>query len=580
MNIAHDILRNLTIDVSGMPLSYPGSYFALSLAAKDTRGNNGHAGLLLRTISGGAASKAMFLLETTQDGKAITYQLTCHPHMLRLDVGDGGIDICFDGERAIRVRSRGGIGLSLTEISGGPYRTMVQTPDGMSVDANLPASAVKCMFSPRTGSVEHSIEWDGHHGKDGRVQLLPEDGRGEWVIALYRTSFVPADPNTNFDMCAEACFQAFARFVASHDLKALPGYDQSAALALYLNWSCIVAPEGLFKRPGMLMSKNWMSNVWSWDHCFNAMALWSGDKRLAWDQLMVMFDQQDAFGALLDSINDVEPIWNFVKPPIHGLTLLFMMDHGGVEDSMLREAYPALCRWTRWWLNFRDRDHDLMAEYHHGNDSGWDNGTVFLMSPCVETPDLNAFLMIQIETLALVADALSLPKDASEWRELLREMRPAYEAHFFQNAVPQAVVPGVHQPLECQCALPMMSILLKGLIGDSHVEGALDALKSGGFLTEYGMATEAPSSPLYTPDGYWRGPIWAPSTWLIVQGLRRCGETTLAKRLATQFVELCKSGGFAENFDALTGAPLRDKAYTWTSSVFLLLLNDLATGAL
>jgi hypothetical protein len=36
-------------------------------------------------------------------------------------------------------------------------------------------------------------------------------------------------------------------------------------------------------------------------------------------------------------------------------------------------------------------------------------------------------------------------------------------------------------------------------------------------------------------------------------------------------------GGLAENFDALTGAPLRDKAYTWTASVFLMLANDLLT---
>jgi hypothetical protein len=34
---------------------------------------------------------------------------------------------------------------------------------------------------------------------------------------------------------------------------------------------------------------------------------------------------------------------------------------------------------------------------------------------------------------------------------------------------------------------------------------------------------------------------------------------------------LCETSGFAENFDALTGAGLRDRAYTWTASVYLLL---------
>ena len=32
----------------------------------------------------------------------------------------------------------------------------------------------------------------------------------------------------------------------------------------------------------------------------------------------------------------------------------------------------------------------------------------------------------------------------------------------------------------------------------------------------------------------------------------------------------CESSGFAENFDAGTGAGLRDRAYTWTAAVYLL----------
>jgi hypothetical protein len=45
--------------------------------------------------------------------------------------------------------------------------------------------------------------------------------------------------------------------------------------------------------------------------------------------------------------------------------------------------------------------------------------------------------------------------------------------------------------------------------------------------------------------------------------------------VARRFCETCRTSGFAENFDAITGAPLRDKAYTWTASVFLLLAHDL-----
>ena len=90
------------------------------------------------------------------------------------------------------------------------------------------------------------------------------------------------------------------------------------------------------------------------------------------------------------------------------------------------------------------------------------------------------------------------------------------------------------------------------------------------------LATESPASPLYKNDGYWRGPIWAPSTLLLYDGLRACGRADLARRVAERFCRMCAKSGFAENYDALTGEGLRDRAYTWTASVFLVLAAELA----
>ena len=62
-----------------------------------------------------------------------------------------------------------------------------------------------------------------------------------------------------------------------------------------------------------------------------------------------------------------------------------------------------------------------------------------------------------------------------------------------------------------------------------------------------------------------------PATVLIEDGLRRAGHTALADDISARFRALCETSGFAENFDALTGAGLRDRAYTWTASSYLLL---------
>jgi len=60
----------------------------------------------------------------------------------------------------------------------------------------------------------------------------------------------------------------------------------------------------------------------------------------------------------------------------------------------------------------------------------------------------------------------------------------------------------------------------------------------------------------------------------MVEALAACGELDLARSLARKFCDLCAASGFAENFDALTGAALRDRAYTWTASVFLILGHE------
>ncbi|GIE91507.1 MGH1-like glycoside hydrolase domain-containing protein [Actinoplanes regularis] len=89
-------------------------------------------------------------------------------------------------------------------------------------------------------------------------------------------------------------------------------------------------------------------------------------------------------------------------------------------------------------------------------------------------------------------------------------------------------------------------------------------------LTAHGPATEPTNSAQYASDGYWRGPIWAPSTVLIEDCLRRAGHVTLADEISQRFRVLCEKSGFAENFDAETGTGLRDRAYTWTAASYLI----------
>ncbi len=112
-------------------------------------------------------------------------------------------------------------------------------------------------------------------------------------------------------------------------------------------------------------------------------------------------------------------------------------------------------------------------------------------------------------------------------------------------------------------------------LAGSNCRQLVARLVEGAFITDWGPATESPRSPFYEDDGYWRGPIWAPTTYLLWDGVRRQGEGALAREIAQKFCALANAHGMAENFDARSGRGLRDRAFAWTSAVYLLLAQSL-----
>ena len=325
------------------------------------------------------------------------------------------------------------------------------------------------------------------------------------------------------------------------------------------------------------MSKHWMDKVWSWDHCFNALALAASDAGAALDQFLLPFDHQDASGALPDSITHSEVLYNFVKPPIHGWAFrqLEARASRAFTRDELATVHRRLAAWTRFWLDFRRAPGHALPYYQHGNDSGWDNSTTFDAARVIESPDLAAFLLLQLEEVGRLAERLGEPVEA--WRSEAARIRSALfdelwtGDHFVARAVAGRTSSSASSLLN---ALPI--VLGDGL--EPGVAGRLAAIVET-HLTEWGPATEPVSSPLYESDGYWRGPVWAPSTVLIEDGLRRAGHDGLADRVSAAFRRACERSGFAENFDAETGEGLRDRAYTWTASAYLLLHADAVARA-
>jgi glycogen debranching enzyme len=489
--------------------------------------------------------------------------------------GSGRIELVYETPDTVRLRGEGlGLSVLAAEPTLTPFRGtyLYRDPvDGSHVFTTyetgrryrvtvLAGDAAQATGSQLLGTGERAVQ-------------LSESG-GMWEIAIeeYDSSRLPYRRSASFGQIADAVrteFDAFVEAVAPWRTDRTP----AASLAAYVLWSATVRPAGFVRRPAVLMSKHWMDKVWSWDHCFNALALAPGLPALAWDQFQLPFDHQDEAGALPDSVTHSEILYNYVKPPIHGWALSLIRDRipEPLSRADLATAYQRLEHWTQFWLEARraaDRD---LPHYQHGNDSGWDNATTFDRERVIETADLAAFLVLQMRTLAQLAEELGDAAAGAQWSRSADGMLAALLKRLWDSEQERFVArsAGGDTWWTSSSLLDLMPAVLGAQLPAEVMATLAQRIKT--HLTEFGLATEHPSSPHYQADGYWRGPVWAPSTVLIEDGLRRGGHPDLADEISARFRLLCETSGFAENFDAHSGAALRDRAYTWTASAYLIL---------
>jgi hypothetical protein len=559
----------ISFDIVKVPFSRFGSYMVFS----QTR-NEAHAqvspGVYLRNMHGGAHD--VFRLELLVAGSPVLFKIDASPTVLHLQAETGSVDICMPKDDQVRLR---GEGVSLRLIAESNTLAVPYGNDRWEINT-YPHE--KYMIWPIAGDLEVNAPWNGTGNDHVFATFVPSENsrRFEGEIDTYESVWTHRPGLGNFDSSVSAVKREYQKW-----LQRMPEvsseYGAGAELAAYVNWASVVEPSGFLKRPAMLMSKNWMDRVWSWDHCFNAMALAYKDPELAWGQFELPFDNQEVHGALPDSIQDSSRQFNFTKPPIHGWALSWMIENGGYRDPKhLGTIYEQLSRWTNWFFKYRDSNGDGFPEYNHGNDSGWDNSTALLSGVPVEAPDLDSFLILQMEALSSIAQTLGKHQEARVWKTRSEQLLTRMLGKFWKGDHFVAFRAEDNAAIESDSLLLYLPIILgKRLPTQVREKLVAGLMRQGRYRTSHGFSSEALASKYYTPDGYWRGPIWAPTTMILAEGLDSAGEHQMATNLREDFCKMVQLNGMSENFNAITGEGLRDPAYTWTSSVYLIFAHQL-----
>lgn len=127
--------------------------------------------------------------------------------------------------------------------------------------------------------------------------------------------------------------------------------------------------------------------------------------------------------------------------------------------------------------------------------------------------------------------------------------------------------------------VPSIATLLPLYAGHISAERAAQLVKllehEDIFGANFPIPTVPQNSEWYNEMGYWQGPTWINTNWLIADGLRRYGYDKQADVIMTSSLALVEQSGSYEYFSAKSGEPAGATDFSWTAALTLDFLDQL-----
>ena len=393
-----------------------------------------------------------------------------------------------------------------------------------------------------------------------------------------------------------------------------------AAVADNLMWTILLQPESgrlyapagrrwIFPKPavgarhGDPGPDDW--TVFGWDSFFNALLLATASGRLAWDVLLAGLESGYPNGNVPNWRSRLGGTPDRSQPPVGSFAALKLhLTHPDVDA--LAAAWPRLRAWSDWWVADKDgrprregitpglfawgsdtahlpgrgqvpawevdADGHQRAAWESGQDdlplweeAAWDPRREVLAMSAV---DLCSYRALDLECLSRIARILG---DAGDGRRLAAErdrLAAVMNAVLWSEADGLYLdeLPGGHSR---RVASSNFLPLLAGVPSARRARRMVSVLRDPArFWGEWVLPTIARDDPAFDDQQYWRGSIWPPMNYLVLQGLRRYGFDDLGSELAWKgalmfLADRRRTGFCRENFDARTGRGRGRRFQSW-----------------
>lgn len=192
---------------------------------------------------------------------------------------------------------------------------------------------------------------------------------------------------------------------------------------------------------------------------------------------------------------------------------------------------------------------------------------------CIEDISFNSILIrnnTRLQKIAEVArvklpeqleDNISLSKKAlmSLWDEQTGQF---FSRDFITHTlIPEPSIGGL---------LPLYAGGLKKDVSARLIELLTDHRK---FWLHHPVPSVPMNSKYFSAERYWQGPSWVNTNWLLINGLKRAGQSDLADELALKTVDLVARAGASEYFSPIDGRGLGASNFSWTAALVIDLLS-------
>lgn len=400
------------------------------------------------------------------------------------------------------------------------------------------------------------------------------------------------NPQPELDANADR-WQGYLQKILRKDMK--PEYDRVAVksvVTLISNWR---THRGGLLHEGVIPSHSvtYFTGFWAWDSWRFSAALARFAPELAKNNIRAMFDYQLPDGMIIDCIytNPAENNARDSKPPLvcWAVDEIFTLNQ---DTAFVKEMYPQLLAYYKWWYNKRDHNRNGMCEFGStdgtleaaGWESGMDNAIRFDNAKMLkngedawslnqESVDLNAYLAFECRLLKKFAALIGTTFNGPDYGDKVAD-------YFFDDKIgwfcDRRTDDGsfIEEPA-CEGYTPFWVQIATKEQMDKALVLLTDTAK---FSTYIPFPTASADNPKCDPNGYWRGPIWLDQTYQAIKGLRNYGHKDLADKYTRQVFDRCQGltgdAPIHENYGTHNGERLQASHFSWSASHLLMMYED------